>query len=189
MSRGIPQQKKLYRNLTGHAARCYAAQRQARLPCVVGMNDDDEFLPYEEESNEEEETEVVEVEVGVEEEDLSDEAFLRGQTDVESDSGWETGGDTDAGFSDADAGLTSGAETDAEGEEDLFPDGADPLAMLQGMEENRENDEGNQLQPYELLARQRRLNRHRDLAETAVRTCSSNVFVGLGHTRQGNTSC
>ena len=114
------------------------------------MNDDDEFLPYEEDSNEEEEqTEVVDVE----------------------------------------AGFTSGAETDAEGEEDLFPDGADPLAMLQGMEENRENDEGNQLQPYELLARQRRLNRHRDLPGAAVRMCSSLVFVGLGQTKKGNTSC
>jgi len=70
------------------------------------MNDDDEFLPYEEDSDEEERTEVVDVGPGVEDVDLSDEAFLRGQTDAESDSGWETGGETDAGFSDADAGFT-----------------------------------------------------------------------------------
>ncbi|KAL0053282.1 hypothetical protein WJX82_003692 [Trebouxia sp. C0006] len=132
------------------------------------MNDDDEFLPYEEDSDEEERTEVVDVGPGVEDEDLSDEAFLRGQTDAESDSGWETGGETDAGFSDADAGFTSGADTDAEGEVELFPDGADPLAMLEGMEHNRNNDQGVQLQPYEMLARQKRVNRNRDLSEATA---------------------
>ena len=132
------------------------------------MNDDDDFLPYEEDSDEEERTEVVDVEAGVEDEDLSDEAFLRGQTDAESDSGWETGGETDAGFSDADAGCTSGADTDAEGEDELFPAGADPLAMLEGMEQNRNNDQAVQLQPYEMLARQKRVNRNRDLSEATV---------------------
>ncbi|KAL0034582.1 hypothetical protein WJX79_009149 [Trebouxia sp. C0005] len=91
--------------------------------CGLIMNDDDEFLPYEEDSDEEERTEVVDVEAGVEDEDLSDEAILRGRTDADSDSGWETGGETDAGFSDADAGFTSGADTDAEGEDELFPAG------------------------------------------------------------------
>ncbi|KAA6423612.1 MAG: hypothetical protein FRX49_06672 [Trebouxia sp. A1-2] len=132
------------------------------------MNDDDEFLPYEEDSDEEERTEVVDVEAGVEDEDLSDEAILRGRTDADSDSGWETGGETDAGFSDADAGFTSGADTDAEGEDELFPAGADPLAMLEGMEQNRNNDQGAQLQPYEVLARQKRVNRNRNLSEATA---------------------
>ena len=140
------------------------------------MNDDDEFLPYEEDSDEEERTEVVDVGPGVEDEDLSDEAFLRGQTDAESDSGWETGGETDAGFSDADTGFTSGADTDPEGEVELFPDGANPLAMLEGMEHNRNNDQGVQLQPYEMLARQKRVNRNRDLSEATVSFGSSKFW-------------
>ncbi len=131
------------------------------------MHDDDEFLPYEEDSDEEEQGQVVDIEPGADDYE-DDEQFLRGQTDIESDSGWETGAETDAGFSDTDAGLTSGAETDAEGEDDLFPAGADPMAMLQGMEQNRNTDEGVQLQPYEILARQRRLNRSRDQGANEV---------------------
>lgn len=125
------------------------------------MNDDDEFLPYEEESDEEAHDQAANVEPDATDYE-DDEAFLRGQTDVESDSGWETGGENDAAYSDTDAGLTSGAETDAEGEDELFPAGTDPMSLLDNMEHNRNADEDGQLQPYELLAKQRRLNRARD---------------------------
>lgn len=134
------------------------------------MNDDDEFLPYEEDSDEDEQVQADDIEPGVEEHD-DDEAYLRGQTDIESDSGWETGTEADAGISDTDAGLTSGAETDAEEDIDLFPAGTDPMAMLQGMEQNRNDDQSQQLQPYELLARQRRLNKNRNQSATVVNTC------------------
>ena len=119
------------------------------------MNDDDEFLPYEEASDAEEQEQPADI--GTEYDD--DEAFLRGQTDAESDSGWETGVETDAALSETDAGFTSGVETDMDDEEDLFPAGADPMLMLAGMEQNRQNEQGQQAQPYEALARQKRLNR------------------------------
>ena len=125
------------------------------------MNDDDEFLPYEEESDEEAQDQVVNAEPDATDYE-DEEAFLRGQTDLESDSGWETGGDYDAAYSDTDAGATSGADTDAEGDEELFPAGTDPMSLLDNMEHNRNTDEQGQLQPYEMLARQRRLNRTRD---------------------------
>lgn len=125
------------------------------------MNDDDEFLPYEEESDEEAQEQPAIVEPDATDYE-DDEAFLRGQTDLESDSGWETGGENDAAYSDTDAGLTSGAETDVEGDEELFPAGTDPMSLLDNMEHNRNTDEQGQLQPYEMLARQRRLNRARD---------------------------
>ena len=121
------------------------------------MNDDDEFLPYEEDSDAEEQQQAVD---DPEEPDYDDdEAFLRGQTDLESDSGWDTGAETDVAASDTDAGLTSGVETDMDDDEELFSAGADPMAFLAGMEQNRKDDQSQPLQPYEALARQRRLNR------------------------------
>lgn len=140
------------------------------------MNDDDEFLPYEEDSDEEAQEQATNVEPDATDYE-DDEAFLRGQTDLESDSGWETGGENDAAYSDTDAGLTSGADTDAEGEEELFPAGTDPMALLDNMENNRNNDEDGQLQPYELLARQRRFNRARDhTAAAGPQTVRTDVF-------------
>ena len=151
------QQKKLCGNLTvlvktvGQTTKAFDA-----------MNDDDEFLPYEEGSDEEEvQDQTTNVEPDATDYE-DDEAFLRGQTDLESDSGWETGGENNAAYSDTDAGLTSGADTDAEGEEELFPAGTDPMSLLDNMEHNRNIEEDGQLQPYELLARQRRLNRVRE---------------------------
>ena len=138
------------------------------------MNDDDEFLPYEEESDEPDQ----DADADAEYED--DEAFLRGQTDLESDSGWETGGGDDAGYSDTDAALTSGADTDAEGPEELFPSGTDPLAMLEIMEQSRDLDKEGQLKSCELLARQRRLNRTREQAAAAGPQASRTDVFGAG---------
>lgn len=145
------------------------------------MNDDDEFLPYEEESEEEVQDQATNVEPDATDYE-DDEAFLRGQADLESDSGWETGGDNDAAYSDTDAGFTSGADTDAEGEgeEELFPAGTDPMALLDNMEHNRNTNEEGQLQPYELLARQRRLNRARDPTATAGPQAGSSDVFGAG---------
>ena len=140
------------------------------------MNDDDEFLPYEEESDEQERDQTAVEPDATDYED--DEAFLRGQADLESDSGWETGGDHDAAYSDTDAGFTSGAETDAE--EDFFPAGTDPMALLDNMEQSRDNDQGEKLQPYEMLARQRRLTRTKDRAAAAGSQPDSSEVFGAG---------
>ena len=121
------------------------------------MNDDEEFLPFEEEESDED----VQAAARDAQPDLADddddEAFLRGQTDAESDLGWDTGADTDAAFSGDD---TDAAASGAEGEEEeLFPEGADAMAMLAGMEGQRPEADAATLQPYEVLARQKRARR------------------------------
>lgn len=143
------------------------------------MNDDDEFLPYEEESDEQEEEQAADVEPDATDYG-DDEAFLRGQTDVESDSGWETGGENDAAYSDTDAGFTSGADTDVEGDADLFADGTDPMALLETMEQSHNNDQEGQLQPYEMLARQKRLNRSKDQVAAANAQADKSEVFGAG---------
>ena len=143
------------------------------------MNDDDEFLPFEEESDEQEQEQAGDLEPDATDYE-DDEAFLRGQTDMESDSGLETGGDNDAAYSDTDAGFTSGADTDAEGEVNLFPAGTDPMALLETMEQSHNNNQEGQLQPYEMLARQKRLNRNRDHVAAASAQADRSEVFGAG---------
>lgn len=122
------------------------------------MDDDEEYMPYEEEESEEDaEAAARDAQPDLADDDDDDEAFLRGQTDGESDSGWDTGADTDAAFSgdDTDA-AASGAEAE---EEELFPEGSDAMALLAGMEGQQPVIDTEPLQPYEVLARQKRARR------------------------------
>ena len=140
-----------------------SCQRSFR-PVSVRMNDDEEFLPYEEDSDDE-----LQAHADVAQPNLTeyedDEVLLRNHTDAEDDSGWDTGADTDAAFSgdETDPNL-SGAEPD---EEELFPEGADAMALLAGMEGGQQEADNEALQPYEVLARQKRLARRKQVLQAA----------------------
>lgn len=125
--------------------------------CVAGMDDDEAFLPFDEDESEDDAAAAAQDAQVTLADDDDEETFLRGHTDAESDSGWDTGADTDVGFSgdDTDA-VASGADNE---DEELFPEGTDALAMLAGMEGQPQEAEAETLQPYEVLARQKRARR------------------------------